>query len=386
MQVINRPVMRNRVLPPKKKIRRKAFLPAGLLVACLLLVWMGQYLPYAVERLYSRGFYPLVARSLGALTSLVPVSVAELLILGAILFALFVLGYAIYLLARGRVLENAERMFFRRLPVWLLQAVCILISLFILFCGLNYYRPSYAQMSGLSVRDSSVAELAALCEELTERANLLATTTTRDENGVMIHSQSIWALCEQARQVFDGLAAENELLPDFPITPKPVLCSGAMSMAQITGVFCPITFEANVNANAPAYSTPSTICHELAHTRGFMREDEANFIGYLACVESDLPEFSYSGVMLALLHVQNQLYAADYGVFRQVWEKSSELVRQDFAHNNAYWAQYDGVVAEVSTTVNNTYLQLNNQKDGVQSYGRMVDLLLADYRQRHQLT
>lgn len=35
---------------------------------------------------------------------------------------------------------------------------------------------------------------------------------------------------------------------------------------------------------------------------------------------------------------------------------------------------------EISNSVNNTYLKANGQEDGVKSYGRMVDLLLAEYR------
>ena len=122
-------------------------------------------------------------------------------------------------------------------------------------------------------------------------------------------------------------------------------------MLQITGIFTPYTFEANINIAAPDYNIPATMCHELAHSRGFMREDEANFIGYLACRESDSAEFQYSGTMLALVHSINRLYDADYDAFLEVNALMSEGVRLDFADNNAYWARYEGPVAEVSTAV-----------------------------------
>ena len=35
--------------------------------------------------------------------------------------------------------------------------------------------------------------------------------------------------------------------------------------------------------------------------------------------------------------------------------------------------------AEIHNKVNDAYLKANNQTDGVQSYGRMVDLLIAEY-------
>ena len=51
------------------------------------------------------------------------------------------------------------------------------------------------------------------------------------------------------------------------------------------------------------------------------------------------------------------------------------------AADSAFWNQFDGPVAEVSNQVNDAYLKANSQEDGVRSYGRMVDLLLAMYRE-----
>ncbi len=37
--------------------------------------------------------------------------------------------------------------------------------------------------------------------------------------------------------------------------------------------------------------------------------------------------------------------------------------------------------AEVANQMNDTYLKINDQEEGVRTYGRMVDLMLAHYRQ-----
>ena len=47
---------------------------------------------------------------------------------------------------------------------------------------------------------------------------------------------------------------------------------------------------------------------------------------------------------------------------------------------NAYVDANESKVSEVSDAVNDAYLKLNSQTDGVQSYGMVVDLLLAYYR------
>ena len=90
--------------------------------------------------------------------------------------------------------------------------------------------------------------------------------------------------------------------------------------------------------------------------------------------------------MLALLHSMNSLYAEDYEAFLTLYQQYDAGVRRDFDYNNWYWQQFEGPVAEVSDAINDTYLKINHQSDGVKSYGRMVDLLLADYRQRHGLS
>ena len=58
----------------------------------------------------------------------------------------------------------------------------------------------------------------------------------------------------------------------------------------------------------------------------------------------------------------------------------SPKAAQDLKWNNQFWDRCDGKVAEASTQLNDRYLKANNQEDGVRSYGRMVDLMLAYYR------
>ena len=71
-----------------------------------------------------------------------------------------------------------------------------------------------------------------------------------------------------------------------------------MSYTEITDIYT-LTMEANVNVDVPDY-TPFTMCHEMAHQRGFMREDEANY-RYLVGMSSDNVELMYSSTMYALV-------------------------------------------------------------------------------------
>ena len=57
--------------------------------------------------------------------------------------------------------------------------------------------------------------------------------------------------------------------------------------------------------------------------------------------------------------------------------------RQDLDENSDFWNRYESRVSEAATRMNDTYLKMNSQADGVKSYGRMVDLMLS-YRRIQQ--
>ena len=109
-----------------------------------------------------------------------------------------------------------------------------------------------------------------------------------------------------------------------------------------------------------------------------MREDEANFIGYLACTSSEDRSFRYSGYLTGWVYAGNALAKADYEGFIELYKKLDEKARNNLEDNNVFWDRFEGKTAEVSTKVNDTYLKAHSQTDGVLSYGRMVDLMLAD--------
>ena len=154
--------------------------------------------------------------------------------------------------------------------------------------------------------------------------------------------------------------------------------AGGAVRGMIMGVYSPFTIEANYNQDMPMFNIPSTLCHELSHLKGYMREDEANFIAWLACVCSGQPQFQYSGHMLAYTYAMAALWnAGETDAYREIYSQLCRRAREDLLADDAFWESYDGAVAEVSQDLNDVYLKINSQEDGVRSYGRMVDLLLA---------
>lgn len=354
-----------------------------LLPASLVTVIFASRYPDLVEKYFSTGFYAILCPALTSLSGLFPFSLAELLLIVGILVFIIVTVRSVY-----HAVKDKDR---RGYTVYTYVAnvavfASILYAVFVFACGLNYYRAPFAQTAGLTVRESSAEELKALCSELVNDANIQSQFVASNEYGVTQLPTTDLQTAENAVKAMKSITREYPFMRGLYSAPKPVFFSKLMSFTNVTGIYSPFTFEANVNVDIPDYSIPATMCHELAHLRGFMREDEANFIAYIACRDSSNSYFVYSGTLSALSFALDSLSKTDPASCDELYNQLAEGIKRDYAAYNSYWHKYEGAVSQVSTSINNTYLKANNQSDGVHSYGRMVDLLLADYRQRHNLT
>ena len=333
------------------------------------------------EKIFARGSYPVYSRVVAVLTGWIPFSLAELIV---------AVGPVVILVLLIRQIVKAVRSEQRFLLLMtalqnLLCLVSVIFFVYVIGCGVNYYRYPVSHYLGLKVQDSSVEELSGLLREIAqETTRLREQLVTENEQGVYILPMSHRELGKEARHAYQELGEQYEVFEGNYPAPKPVFFSRLMSHTEITGVFTCWTMEANVNVDISPYSIGSTMCHELAHLHGFMREDEANYIAILACRESDSVDLQYSGNMLALIYVGNALYGKDAERYFEIYRECyGEGVIRDLRANNEYWDQFeDTKVAEVANKVNDTYLKANEQEDGVQSYGRVVDLLLAEYRKK----
>ncbi|MTI96780.1 MAG: DUF3810 domain-containing protein [Firmicutes bacterium] len=352
---------------------------AGLVAlgAATLLILNAARFSQLVETVYARSLYRWLISPLSRFTGIFPFSVAEVLAIALGIWLLYKLVRAAISLYRARRLNwYALGRQLTRLGVGAL----VVYVVFNLMWGLNYHRSSFAELSGLPVEPASTEELAVLAEELVHMANALREQVTEDEQGVMTLSTDIRGMFNRAQAGFDNAAKLYPELGGNFGRPKGVYFSRFLSLSGISGIYIPFTGEANVNIDIPHMLLPATTIHEMAHQRGFAREDEANYIGWLASRLHPDPDFQYSGTMLAMIHTMRALYQHDPERNMEIRELYSPGVARDLRDWSAYWAQFEGPVERVSTRMNDTYLRANRQSDGVQSYGRMVDLLLAEFR------
>lgn len=360
-----------------RELRRLLLLVPGVLALVLVVIARGN--PEACEQTFSRGIYPWVSSVWGYLPSLTSISVAQWVVIGAVvLFACMLIYFTVRIVKR-----KGERLkYLYRLVTSILGIASIVFFLYAILCGLNYYRCTFAQNEGFDVRESTTQELVDLCNELAVELN-----ATRAELGddVQAHIDERGGFAGYAVRSVDEMRTLAEQYPTLerPVysQPKPVtLFSQLMSYGDITGMYFAFTVESNINTLPPFFTLPATMGHELAHQCGYMREDEANFIAYLACRQSGDALIRYSGYFDAYAYALSALYQVDREAARAVDAQLSEQVLADYAANREFWASYEGPFREMAQGMNDAYLKANDQDDGVRSYGRMVDLLLAERR------
>ncbi len=363
------------------KLKRKWLLL--LLPVAVVIILVCKASSYIAEYVFGRFVYRIFAVVVGAITRWIPFSIAEIL-LYILCAAIIVLPiwFIVHIIRakerRGNIAAKA-----------LLNVLCfisVMVFLFVVMCGTNYYRYSFKDYLNYDIKEADKEELYELCVYLAQKVNESRSEITCEyEDGVMkLDYGSTGNFFDEASDIMSEFAKEYPSLQWSTGAAKPVLASSYMSYTDIVGIFIPFTMEANVNVDTVDYNQPSDVMHELAHLRGIMPEDEANYVSYLACITSKRPDFVYSGYMMAFIHASNKLYDEDLDLYYEARDILNEEVNIDLAANREYWKQFETpvgeIVSNVSTEVNNTYLQINGQENGVKSYGMVVDLLLAEFR------
>ncbi len=273
-------------------LKRRWNIPCGLLCAAFVLQLLAGFRPDLTERFYSRNFYPHVARFIAFINKFFSFSVAELILLlllaGLIVCAVW--------LVRGILLRRVEwKKLLRASALGVLWTAGIGTPLFLFVWGFNYERQPLIKNLQLEKRSASADELEMISRQiitginqnyddahanlaLINAASASATVTTSTIPSVAITQRTQLPLSRA--QLYEAIetAYERTSLPgvanneEFGL-PKPIHFSRVLTRLGISGMFFPFTGEANFNAEQPDCDLPFAIAHEMAHQRGFARED-----------------------------------------------------------------------------------------------------------------
>lgn len=293
-----------------------------------------------------------------------------------VIFILTVIIWVVVLVIR--VVKGPERG--HRLYGGMLGLACLCLTAWGLYCvlwGVNYYADGFQEKSGIYAQPVEVEKLEQVTRYFAENLSALSDQIPRDENGVFAVPQD--EIFAESTHIYDNISQEFPFLEREDRVPKKMVFSRLFSAMNFTGFYSPYTGESNLNVDSPACLLPANIAHELAHQRGIASEQECNFLAIAASTSSDSVVYQYSGYLMGYIHLGNALYRADREKWEAVYSLLPEEVVADLRYHSAYWDQFDSVVATVSEKIYDTTLKTYGQTDGIQSYGTVVDLLVAYY-------
>jgi len=364
----------------KKTVRLRWLMPLAPLAAAFLLQALASRNPQLVERYYSRKLFPLIIYAFSFVNGLVGFSITELVIY---LLSAALVGTLIY---QAREIYLGRKRFVAMLRTDLLAMVWVCGSttlLFLLVWGLNYQREPLGMKLGFSGRMASDELLKMISENIVSEVNsnydqAHRTAALEGPRSEPLSRAQIYELIESAYRIEPLLAGAGAGLYG---PPKPIYFSGLMSRLGLSGFYMPFTGEPNFNAAQPDFDVPYVMAHEKAHQHGFTREDEANFIAFLICVNSTHPYLRYSGYLNAL-RVVGALAGSDPEFYGNLHERIGKGPRNDLQTREAFWARNAGPARELAHQVNDSYLKANRIESGTQNYNEDVALIVGYYLMR----
>jgi len=231
---------------------------------------------------------------------------------------------------------------------WVTAAVSVVFFLNTAIYGLNDHAGTIAEDLRLEVTDYNVSELERAGQFYLEQANELSSQVDRESDG-QVRYPAFQDLATLAAQGFENQTYGhfNPVFAGTTIPVKELGWSNIMSRRGITGVTVGITGEAAVNPETPAVAMPFVICRQMAQRMCITNEQDAAFAAFLACDANSMPEFRYSGYLMAYNHCYQSLKAMDVSTAQASASKLAGMensrVKQDLESYNASFAAEDGM-------------------------------------------
>lgn len=349
-------------------MKRKYLLPFLLLIQILILKII-RFFPEYVEAFYSNGLYPYLSNFSRIIFGWIPFSIGDVF-------------YSILILLAIRWFWNNRKNWksnWKNQLLSILSALSIFHFFFYFLWAVNYYRqPLFEKMK--IEREYSDADLLNFTKKIIARTNEIQSQITSNDNQKVVFPYSQESTFAMNLNGYKTIAAEYPFFAYSNLSIKKSLFSLPLTYMGFGGYLNPFTNEAQVNSFMPMYNFPTTSCHEMAHQMGYASESECNFIGFLASVNNDNLYFKYSGYSSALRYCLNNWYIRNETIYKELLKTIHPGILKNYQESEDFWMQYQTPIEKGFHLFYDRYLKLNQQKEGIDSYSKFVNLLVNYYK------
>lgn len=355
-----------------KKIR-----PDIIIIAALTAISALLHILFIASTSFADFFNNTIARFfrflLAKIADIFPFSIAEILLF---LVPVFVIILIVHINKKGGSVLS-------RIASASKLILCVALGIYILFVATfasGYSCSGLEKRLDISKENVSTTELYETLVYVTDKVNVAAKNIDFEDDGSSELPYDTDELSSIICRSYEVVFSSYKIGESFSSRVKPLNISPVMTYTHISGVYSFFTGEANLNTNYPDYVCAFSAAHELAHQRGIARENEANFMAYLVCIESDNEYLQYAGYLSMFSYLSSALRSADYELYAKAVSPLCKEARGELNAYSIFFDKYrDSTASKVSDAVNDTYLKVQGT-EGVKSYGMVVDLAVAYHR------
>ncbi len=316
-----------------------------------------------VENLYSQRLYSWFQPVLTSASNLVPFALLDLLIISVVILWLVRLGSDVSRHRRGqrgRLVAGVVG----RTAVW----GAVLYLAFLLLWGLNYRRVPLASRVPFDETAISTEKVRTLAFQSADRLNVLyPEARVLDEN----HRDDIGALRAAFATVQRDLGSHRLAEPGRS---KRTLLDLYFRRAGVDGMTDPYFLETLMSSDLLPVERPFVTAHEWSHLAAFADEGEANFVGWLTCIRSDVAD-QYSAWLFLFSQVSRAIAPRDRPA---VYERLEPGPRADLTAIAARLERsISPSVSAIGWRAYDRYLKANRVDSGVASYSEVIRLVLG---------
>lgn len=337
-----------------------------------ILRWLAKANPSFVEYNYSRTIFIRLMQGVSSFYGAIPVSMGEVLLFVYLIIVMTMMVQWIGDLRNKRKRSNDVHNLFRFLGV----SLSILYFLFFAFYGVNFYREPIKVIDEERMASTTQKDLEEALEYYIEQANDIAQLMEVQ----VVTTPTYTEIIEMSELSYYYLPNEYRYMTGVFGPPKRLILSEVQANMGYTGVYSMFTGEPLVNGLLVSADVPFTVTHEIAHQRGVAKENEANYMAFIACLGSIDPYMNYSGYFNAIQYLSNELYKIDQDSASAIMTTCHKLVKRDLNAVTDFWdVHLKPDMASTMDVVVETNLERHGQEDGLASYGQVSQYMLDYY-------
>ena len=207
------------------------------------------------------------------------------------------------------------------------------------------------------------------------RSGFLCSSGEENETGL-----STFDIREHIKEIYKRVPSKYGLsLPWSFQHPKHSSFNSLYSNVGVIGFMGPFFAESHVNHELNLLEYPFTYAHELSHLLGVSSEAEANLWAYTICTESENSFIRFCGYFGLFSYVWSNTRALLPSSEFDRWEASVQSeVMEAFYHRRAYWSmRYNETLGAMQSALYTFYLKRNRIASGQKNYSQVIGLLLS---------